>query len=181
MDRKDYIGKHLKWSEIQKLFPEMWIVMSDCVKEQGVLSEGTIQDICDDNEIADGRLIEYIRNGMRYKRTGIGIGGYLHGRVVDISNSSQAKTVLSECQRFRRKNENEETWLTRNALLLYPYILDQTISHGYAAEILGIKKSELIDIYDKFGYSYLDMIADDLDIELETYHQLKQKDKQCCK
>lgn len=37
-----------------------------------------------------------------------------------------------------------ETELTRNALLLYPYILNQTISHGRAAEILGIRKSELI-------------------------------------
>lgn len=33
---------------------------------------------------------------------------------------------------------NPETELTRNALLLYPYILNQTISHGRAAEILGI-------------------------------------------
>ena len=31
---------------------------------------------------------------------------------------------------------NPETELTRNALLLYPYILNQTISHGRAAEIL---------------------------------------------
>ena len=30
---------------------------------------------------------------------------------------------------------NPETELTRNALLLYPYILNQTISHGHAAEI----------------------------------------------
>ena len=41
---------------------------------------------------------------------------------------------------------NPETELTRNALLLYPYILNQTISHGRAAEILGIRKSELIDL-----------------------------------
>jgi hypothetical protein len=74
------------------------------------------------------------------------------------------------------QTENEETELTRNALLLYPYILNQTISHGYAAEILGIKKSELIDIYDKLGYSYLDMTMDDLDVELDTYRQLKQKE-----
>lgn len=38
---------------------------------------------------------------------------------------------------------NSETELARNALLLYPYILNQTISHGGAAEILGIRKSEL--------------------------------------
>lgn len=35
---------------------------------------------------------------------------------------------------------NPEAELTRNALLLYPYILNQTISHGRAAEILGIMK-----------------------------------------
>jgi hypothetical protein len=71
---------------------------------------------------------------------------------------------------------NAENELTRNALLLYPYILNQTISHGRAAEILGIRKSELIDIYDKLGYSYFDMIMDDLDTELETYRRLKNKE-----
>lgn len=71
---------------------------------------------------------------------------------------------------------NSEEELTRNALLLYPYILNQTISHGGASEILGIRKSELIDIYDKLGYSYLDMTLDELDSELETFRQLKKKE-----
>lgn len=71
---------------------------------------------------------------------------------------------------------NSEAELTRNALLLYPYILNQTISHGGAAEILGIRKSELIDIYDKLGYSYLDMTMDELDLELETFRQLKKRE-----
>jgi hypothetical protein len=74
--------------------------------------------------------------------------------------------------------ENTEAELRRNALLLYPYILNQTISHGYAAEILGIRKSELIDIYDNLGYSYFDMTMDDLDSELNTFRQLKQKEKE---
>ncbi len=73
--------------------------------------------------------------------------------------------------------KNAETELTRNALLLYPYILNQTISHGGAAEILGIRKSELIDIYDQLGYSYLDMTMDELDSELETFRQLKKKEE----
>ena len=60
---------------------------------------------------------------------------------------------------------NPETELTRNALLLYPYILNQTISHGRAAEILGIRKSELID-----------MTMDDLDDELNTFRELKKKE-----
>ncbi len=72
---------------------------------------------------------------------------------------------------------DEETELVRNALLLYPYILNQTISHGRAAEILGIRKSELIDIYDKMGYSYFDMTIDELDTELETYEQLKKEQR----
>lgn len=63
-----------------------------------------------------------------------------------------------------------------NALSLYPYILNQTISHGRVAEILGIRKSELIDIYDSLGYSYFDITMDELDLELETFRQLKEKE-----
>ncbi len=50
------------------------------------------------------------------------------------------------------------------------------MSHGHAAEILGIHKNELIDIYDKLGFSYLDLIMDDLDMELEAYRKLKAKE-----
>ena len=71
---------------------------------------------------------------------------------------------------------NPETELTRNALLLYPYILNQTISHGRAAEILGIRKSELIDLYDELGYSYFDLTLDELDDELDTFRRLKKKE-----
>lgn len=70
---------------------------------------------------------------------------------------------------------NPELELTRNALLLYPYILNQTISHGRAAEIIGIRKSELIELYDKLGYSYFDIIQDDLDDELNSFRELKKK------
>ncbi|MBD5545057.1 MAG: hypothetical protein HDR01_12705 [Lachnospiraceae bacterium] len=70
---------------------------------------------------------------------------------------------------------NQVIELERNALLLYPYILKQTISHGRAAEILGIRKNELIDIYDKLGFSYLDLTMNDLDMELEAYRKVKVK------
>ena len=68
---------------------------------------------------------------------------------------------------------NAETENIRNALLLYPYILNQTISHGRAAEILGIKKSELIDIYDNLGYSYLDQTMESLETDLALFRRLK--------
>lgn len=70
-----------------------------------------------------------------------------------------------------------ESELIRNAFLLYPYIFNQTISHGRAAEILGIKKSELIDLYDSLGYSYFDIIKDDLDDELNNFRRLRNKEK----
>lgn len=73
-------------------------------------------------------------------------------------------------------SKNPETELIRNALLLYPYILNRTISHGRAAEILGIRKSELIDLYDKLGYSYFDMTMDDLDSELAELRQFREKE-----
>ena len=46
---------------------------------------------------------------------------------------------------------NADAELERNALLLYPYINDRTISHGKAAEILGIPKYDLIELYDRIG------------------------------
>ena len=48
--------------------------------------------------------------------------------------------------------------------------------HSHRAEILGIRKSELIDLYDKLGYSYFDMTMDDLDDELNTFRELKKKE-----
>lgn len=70
-----------------------------------------------------------------------------------------------------------ESELRRNALLLYPYILNQSLSYRRAAEILGIGKSELLEIYDKLRYSYLDLIQDELEEDLETFRQIKEKCK----
>lgn len=70
-----------------------------------------------------------------------------------------------------------DTDLIRKAMLLYPEIQKQAISHGRAAEILGIRKSDLISLYDKLGYSYLDLIADDLQIDLENYKTAKRNSK----
>ena len=39
---------------------------------------------------------------------------------------------------------DQEQVFARNAMLLYPFIRDLTISHGRAAEILGVHKTDLI-------------------------------------
>lgn len=66
---------------------------------------------------------------------------------------------------------NEE--LERNALLLYPYVYKKVISHGRVAEILGIKKLDLIDLYDDMGFPYFDMDITDVMQDIQTFHSLK--------
>ena len=50
----------------------------------------------------------------------------------------------------------------RNAMLLYPFIQNMTISHGRAAEILGVHKADLIDYYCSIGIPYLDQTESEL-------------------
>ena len=68
---------------------------------------------------------------------------------------------------------NNNNKLRQHAILLYPYILDKTISHGRAAEILGISKLDLIDLYADLGFPYFDLTMNELDKDLETFHSLK--------
>lgn len=71
---------------------------------------------------------------------------------------------------------DEEEAIKRNALLLYPYIQNETISHGRAAEILGISKMDLIEYYSKLGIPYLDQTKTDLEEELYNYEITKEKE-----
>ena len=51
---------------------------------------------------------------------------------------------------------NAEDELQRNALLLYPYVLQKKIStNGRAAEILGISQLDLIGLYGKMVIFHL--------------------------
>ncbi len=70
-------------------------------------------------------------------------------------------------------SDDEKTELERNALLLYPYIKNLTISHGRAAEILGIRKYELIELYDQLGLAYLNLDMDEVEEEISIYKKLK--------
>ena len=68
--------------------------------------------------------------------------------------------------------ETQTDELRRNALILYPFIKNKTISHGKAAEILGISKLSLIDLYEKEGFYYFDMNKDEINKDVETYQKL---------
>ena len=50
--------------------------------------------------------------------------------------------------------EDEQARTVRNAMMLYPFIRNGEISHGYAAEVLGIPKWELIALYGSLDLPY---------------------------
>ena len=67
---------------------------------------------------------------------------------------------------------SDRTKMTRqNAMILYPYIRDLTISHGRAAEILGVNKIDLIEFYGSIGIPYLDQTPEEIEEELRIYHE----------
>ena len=55
--------------------------------------------------------------------------------------------ILEQANQLSQKEEqikDKEEQITRNAMLVYPYIKRGVISHGKAAEMLGINKIDLI-------------------------------------
>lgn len=70
-------------------------------------------------------------------------------------------------------SDNKEAELERNAMLLYPYINNLVISHGKAADILGINKYDLIELYDRLGIPYINQDITEIEQEVETYKRMK--------
>jgi hypothetical protein len=71
------------------------------------------------------------------------------------------------------KPQNQHDELVRNAMLLYPHIKNHIISHGKAAEILGIPKYDLIELYDNLGLAYLDMDITEVEAEVANWEHSK--------
>lgn len=69
--------------------------------------------------------------------------------------------------------KNEEAILKQNAMILYPYIQDNTISYGKAAELLGIHKLDLIALYGKLGISYLQESVEEITSDLQAIKKLR--------
>ena len=76
--------------------------------------------------------------------------------------------AIPEDMRTYLENEDQERDFERNAMILYPFIHNLTISHGRAAEILGVHKTDLIEFYDSIGIPFLNQSEDDLMDDLAT-------------
>lgn len=68
--------------------------------------------------------------------------------------------------------EDKSEQLKRNAMLVYPYIQNGTISHGKAAEILGIFKMDLITLYGSMGLAYFDESREELEADLRVLESI---------
>lgn len=64
--------------------------------------------------------------------------------------------------------EDKDLKLNQLALLFYPYIQNGEISSGKVAEILGIYKSDLWDLYGELGLPYFDLTEEELNNDLQT-------------
>ena len=73
-------------------------------------------------------------------------------------------------------NRSSQEQFERNAMLILPFVQNQTVSHGRAAEILGVRKLELIAFYGKLGLPYLDMSEEELKAERAVYRRLKDRE-----
>ena len=71
--------------------------------------------------------------------------------------------------------EDENEILTRNAMILYPYIKREIISHGKAAELLGIHKTDLISLYSNLGIPYLNQTKEELESDVTVLKKLRNK------
>ena len=56
-------------------------------------------------------------------------------------------------------SDDKEMKLIQDAMMLYPLIKNQTVSHGRVAQILGVKKRDLIDLYSSMGIPYPNQIG----------------------
>ncbi|MBQ6503368.1 MAG: UPF0175 family protein [Flexilinea sp.] len=80
-------------------------------------------------------------------------------------------TVPEDMSTYLNNSDYEQVF-ERNAMLLYPFIRNLTISHGRAAEILGVHKTDLIEFYDSMGIPYLDQSEEELMEDLETLNRV---------
>lgn len=69
---------------------------------------------------------------------------------------------------------DERASFERNAMILYPFIRNMTISHGRAAELLGVPKLDLIEFYNGIGLPYLNQTIEELNEELDDYRKLRE-------
>ena len=71
--------------------------------------------------------------------------------------------------------ETEQEILVRNAMIIFPFIQNETISYGKAAEILNLRKLDLITLYGKMGLPYFNQTKEELEEDLKNIRSVLEK------
>ena len=71
--------------------------------------------------------------------------------------------------------KHDEFKSRQTALLLYPYIANGDMSNGKAAELLGMSKTELLDMFGEMGIPYYNQTNEELDSDIQVLRNLRTK------
>lgn len=85
-------------------------------------------------------------------------------------------TILEEMAPYLLSEDIEHSF-ERNAMLIHPFIKNMTISHGRAAEILGVRKWDLIEYYNSIGIPYLNQSKNEILSDVATFDRVMAKRK----
>ena len=72
--------------------------------------------------------------------------------------------------------DDQENTLMRDALFLYPYVVQGKLSTGRVAEIIGTDRLSVMDFYESNGLPWLSYTADDLRDDIETLRKLHERE-----
>lgn len=82
------------------------------------------------------------------------------------------ETISFEIPVGIRQYISDNSPVLRNALLIYPAVMDEKISRGRAAELLGISKYDLIDIYNSMKLPQPEISEEDIADDVNTLRSL---------
>mgnify|MGYP002627464240 CR=1 FL=1 len=71
--------------------------------------------------------------------------------------------------------ETEQEILVRNSMIIFPFIQNETISYGKAAEILNLRKLDLITLYGKMEPPYFNQTKEELEEDLKNIKSALEK------
>lgn len=84
-------------------------------------------------------------------------------------------TVSDAAARYVKTDSDGTPDLRERAMLLYPAIADLTISHGRAAELLGIHKWDLIELYANMGIPYINQTWEEVEEDMHNIERAMQR------
>lgn len=69
--------------------------------------------------------------------------------------------------------EDKKSQDLRNAMLVFPYIKNGVISYGKAAEMLGLFKIDLINLYGELGLAYFDETEEEFKEDIDVLKKIR--------